>query len=248
MYIRFSYDKNCYDVKLEYGDTATDYVEHQEQVKNLDFPEEIQLAKEDELEFSYTEKNGYKTIDRDSVYHVKNTSEYIFTGNESFSIREQTASGTYYFSLYPNLENFKYIDDYSINYACNYLKAISVSERYKDQTVFINLNPAIIFTFKDITTIDELKAWLKEIYIAGTPLIVRYETATPIRTQITDETFINQLEDLLNSETYKGVTHITTSKSSTEVADLILKVDYKQSNSSRIDALEKAILSIGGNI
>ena len=233
-YIKFSYDKNCYDIKLEYGDIATDYVEHQEQTKNLDFPQGIQLAKEDELQFSYTEKNGYKTIDRDSVYYVKNK-DIQDLKNATFSFIADTFDTNR--NRFITQELVGKIKPSTLVLCNRFVGSISSSDLYINNRLVNPSSGKISFYNSDIKTLDEWNTFVSE-----NDLYVLYELATPVKTQITDETFINQLEDFLNSSTYEGGTKIYTISESG--ANPILKLKYYMS----INALTNTILELGESI
>lgn len=57
-------------------------------------------------------------------------------------------------------------------------------------------------------SVDTFKAYLQEQYNAGTPVIVYYALKTPIATEITDTTLLEQLEELVGATTYAGETNI----------------------------------------
>ena len=203
-------ESNCIvdNIQFELGNTATDYVEHQEQVKNLDFPEGIQLAKEDELQFNYTEKNGYKTIDRDSVYYVKNYSKIVITENENISY-----DSTYKYFRVPNYDFKGFIphSDTTLKQYSNMLKQETNWTKFRDginiDSLFYSVHSTsykINFRVLDFDNVNDLKS-----YLAEHTLYFMYKLATPIKTQITDETFISQLEDLLNIQIYEGQTNFS---------------------------------------
>ena len=224
-----------FQVKEE--DTQTDYTPHAEQTYNLDFPEGMQFAEGDEIECSYTEKNGYKTID--SMYHIGNSKEYVFTGDELLVLTQNGKGINYFYTDTTLLDNAS-----SIIYS-NYFKSYDDIWNVTEKGDYIKVSHDKLITInimaKDYEVVDDFKAKLKELYNTGTPLKVRYFTTTPTRTQITNENFINQYEALLNSSTYKGVTNITTTKQSDIQSALNLKVIYKQSNKLVINNLEKEI-------
>lgn len=243
-YIRVSFSAEVIDYMLAFG-TETGYIEPQEQNYSLDFP--IPMAKGDEIELTYTEKNGYKTID--SIYKNAKMSEKIrLTSDMSWAL---SGNGYWYRVIIPELSinlqstilstHFKGVDSngnktiYSKNYGTGYI-CLGTSG-----------NGLVGISVSTFDSLDDLKTFLNEneVYIIG-------ELQSPTRTQITDETFISQYEALLNSSTYKGVTNISTTKQSDTQATLNLKVDYKQSNqivfSNAIETLKQAIISLGGNI
>lgn len=58
---------------------------------------------------------------------------------------------------------------------------------------------------ENFSDVDDFKSWLN-----GHNTYIYYPIATPTTTEITDTTLINQLEALINAETYKNITHIDT--------------------------------------
>ena len=84
-------------------------------------------------------------------------------------------------------------------YLSNYFKAISVNQRYVDKTMFINVDSTIIFSYNDITTINDFKTWL-----ASDGVEVYYVLAEPVVTEITPlyyETLYEQLQAIVDYET-----------------------------------------------
>lgn len=78
--------------------------------------------------------------------------------------------------------------------------------------------------------------------ISGTNTIY-YVLETPTYTQITDTTLIAQLEALRKAKWFKGINHWWTE---TENLEPNLKGTYKQSNNLRLQALEQAVVALGG--
>lgn len=108
----------------------------------------------------------------------------------------------------------------------NYFKAISPNQLFVvgENGICLNLyNNEIQMRLgfgldSDINTIDKLKAWLKSLYDAGTPVIVYYKLATPKSLELTEDQ-----KSVLNSfYTYKGITNISVDGIGT------LKVNYKK--------------------
>lgn len=94
----------------------------------------------------------------------------------------------------------------------NYFKAISPNQLFVvgENGICLNLyNNEIQMRLgfgldSDINTVDKLKAWLKSLYDAGTPVIVYYKLATPKSLELTEEqktvknTLINAYEPITN--------------------------------------------------
>lgn len=189
-------------VQLEIGETATSSVIRLSQSLNLDIPEGIELNKlgdvSDKIDFTFTmDETGYKTIDRDSVKHVGNVDRYILTEDEN--INGSVVEGyTRFFVSIPNMKNDG-LDGRHVDIKCNYFKTsvnnnYEICFRYKDQIFF--------YSNESISTVEDFIAFAKD------KLEVLYITATLIETPITDETFISQLEALINIKPYEGVTNV----------------------------------------
>ena len=69
-------------------------------------------------------------------------------------------------------------------------------------------------------------------------MYIVYSLETPVITPITDETFISQLEALLNAQAYFGVTNVMTYATDSAQAPLVLSAEYFKSNRIRIENLE----------
>lgn len=91
---------------------------------------------------------------------------------------------------------------------------------------------------KSFDTIEELKAFLQE-----NDVYCIYELENSAITQITDETLLKQLEELINIETYHGTTHITTESTENNLLPKI-KLTYKQSSKIKNKALEARVTAI----
>ena len=209
-----------YETKIENEDKSLS------QTKNLDFPEGIKLA-------------GNSTV-RDYIY--KSGSKWYKKAYWLFFVADGTATISGINTTLENTVRFNITNvsesnlDYTSNNKCNRLiwkQMWSIDEEgfYCDDngsSIRVRMNKDIVGT-----TEDEIKT-----YLSNNNLEFCLKLMEPIDIEITDETLISQSEELLNSETHKGVTNITTEKGSTEVADLIVKVDYKQSNQVRITELE----------
>lgn len=164
----FATDLNAYDIQIEEGSTATSYVEHQEESYIMPIQQEM-------LEDDYI----------DDVEHHE-WGKYIFTGEETILVGK-VEDITFFNISVGDLSDFNYIDDKTLNYMCTHFKAIKVVDRYQNNTFFINVGKKAIFCSKEITTIDDFKACLKERYDSGNPVIIYYQLKTPIELELTDE-------------------------------------------------------------
>ena len=111
---------------------------------------------------------------------------------------------------------------------CNYFKYNSVQQYINDNLAngefAIQVEPAAIF-FKDerFDNVTDWKNWLAQKYNEGNPVYVWYKLATPTRLACTEKQ-VQQLDDLLNTSTYKNVTHIY----STDKVSPIIKIKYRK--------------------
>ena len=60
-----------------------------------------------------------------------------------------------------------------------------------------------------ITDVNSFKNWLKAEKAKGTPVTVYYEMKTPTEEQITDQAILTQLNKLMETRTYDGITNIS---------------------------------------
>ena len=212
--------------QIEENTVATEIVEHQEQNYALDIPFNMYSGKAYKKEGKWYRK----------VEWVKK----VLTGDEAYAL--ETSDIYKRFNL--GITDIVNIQARNTNVKSNYFKS-TVDNGYS--VIMAYENRALFYPTSDITTIDEFKAMLKEKYNSGKPVYIVYKLATPTIEEITDTTLISQLEELQKAHSYYEVTNIN-SYGSEDVADLVLSGKYYVSNKFRIENLEKAILSLGGNI
>lgn len=156
----------------------------------------------------------------------------IFNGTERFGNIENTGS-VKYFSCYEVLNTYKYLGDNTANYISNCFKSIPVSQRYQNNTFFINSGKNPIFSSNSFSTTEEFKAKLVELYNANNPMYIYYELATPTKLPCTPEQ-TKILDELDNFTTYKPVTNIKTDSIAKlklkYIADTKTYIDNKTSN------------------
>lgn len=87
---------------------------------------------------------------------------------------------------------------------------------------------------ENISTVDELKAYLKAQYDAGTPVMIYYKLQTPTRLKFTDEQKA-VAKELNNARTYKNVTNITTDSKA------ILSLDYAKDLETLLTSKESEV-------
>lgn len=211
-----TFNNEIFYLQLEVGEIVSTNTAPQSQSLNLDFPEGIELNKlgdvSDKIDFTFTmDETGYKTIDRDSVKHVGNTyrekindmtietlgsnvNNCRFTKTLSNpTLKSDTTEGSLaYMNRYKLLPNGRtYYSE--VGFTINGMLYI-YDEKYNDTTDYNNSK-------------DELLA-AYNAYLNENETYVVYPMTTPITTPITDETFISQLEALINIKPYEGVTNV----------------------------------------
>ena len=192
------------------------FVINETQTINLDFPEGIELNKlgdiTDKLEFSYTmDETGYKTIDRDSVKKIGNSVRERIT-NVAIPADSVNTSETNKMRFQKLLSNTSgMISDTNINTNVSYMNRYKLVEQGKTFNCVIGYTIGLSGTqpilniydekYNDITNYNDSKSELLSAYntfLDENETYIVYQISTPITTQITDETFISQLEALIN--------------------------------------------------
>ena len=189
-----------------------------------------ELAKDDNVEISV---NG-------EVKANKNIGKYIFTGNESFNLMASQKNRIFqYLGLNSIIKRPKTSDELMLSYSNYFRGDYTANYVWGNDIQGIGINSSGNFNIglgldSEITTVDELKAWLKEKYENGEAMYMLYPKA---------ETEVINLPSIEPIELIEGITNIfelVTNLGTT------LAVTYKVSNKSRLEALENAILSLGG--
>lgn len=229
-------------VQIEEGSIATPYQEHKSQTYTI--PTQQPFRSVGNTRDTFIKKNN-------KWYERHYSSRYIFTGKENFG---KASEG----NLYTLLNLIKYsLKDFNIY--CNFFKGISnpsivnISSAYnnlKDNEValrqFTDTSSSyyIYFRVEKYTSIDDFKSFLTSQYNAGTPVYIDYILETPLDIECTEEQnkILNQIEKEV--KTYKNVTHMY----STDKISSYKEVTYKQDLETRLNNIEQAILSQGGNI
>lgn len=166
----------------------------------------------------------------------------VLTGNENF-VQAQNANKLNYFYLNYNLIKIKG------KIISNMLKSVKSGEIWNktsyDDVVQVSDNKQtinIMLSDTTITTLQQFKEKLKELYNAGTPIIIYYELATPVNLELTVEQ--KSIRDT-KLYTYKNITNIDVSDKLASV-----EVEYKKDQDTinknyenRLAALEAASIS-----
>lgn len=175
----------------------------EQQTKVVDIQQEML-----EGDYFVKEEDGWKEV------HTWN--KLIFTGAENWF--KSGASTSEIFAAAIDIENAVVGYGYS-NYFKYYGKtAIGYFSVYNNGTNIRFCVDSLV-----ITDLNSFKTWLAQKYNEVNPVYVWYKLATPLKLACT-ETQNKQLDDLLNTSTYKNVTHIY----STDKVSPIIKVVYRK--------------------
>lgn len=205
------------------NDTDTDYVQHEEQ--SYIIPTQAEMLVNDYLDY-------------DNEEEVHTWGKKIFDGTELWN-KSGNKYPTFYFS--PCDISSKFAVPENAKGLCNYFKQIgSIWEQ--DVMAFDIAN--ITTTHSDfrfclgsnstITTLEEWKNKLSEMYNSGQPLVLYFQLRTPIRQKFTDEQKA-VAKELNNARTYKNVTNITTDSKA------ILSLDYAKDQETQNKKMQNEI-------
>lgn len=211
------------------NDTDIDYVQHEEQSYIMPIQQEMLV-------------NDYLDYDNEEEVHM--WKKLILTGNEVFTkgYDKERVSG-----FYTSIDELKNIDkkrnDTLSDFLCNCLIEKKFYTNNISDEVWGNVNTFAFSTanqhilalnIENISTVDELKAYLKTQYDAGIPVTIYYKQETPTRLAFTDEQKV-VAKELNNARTYKNVTNITTDSKA------ILSLDYAKDLETLLTSKESEV-------
>lgn len=195
------------------------------------------------------------TIDRENSVQNKFIQELTLTGSESDWGREDTSVGTRFFKPLKN----SIIANATSNESalCSHFKLALEGETYnniKELFAIYNVgstNRISFGSFTDMSTVEEWKAKLKELYDAGTPVKVYYVAETPTKNSLQEEV----QTALSNFKLYQDLNNVAIDGGSMSFIynKSLLRALKEQSELSaslleRIQALEQAqVDNVGGN-
>lgn len=199
-----------FKVQLEYGDTATPFVTHKS--SEFTIPSGFNLYKlTDDIYDEVRLENGIAKM-------IKRVGKLELSGEEYFRTINTENPGQFY--VYSNV--FDTLMKNSTAGMCTHFDIAS-------NTVLagVKTNKTVLSVFSDngndlirimfsapdtlnlkITDINSFKNWLKAEKAKGTPVTVYYEMKTPTEEQITDQAILTQLNKLMETRTYDGITNI----------------------------------------
>ena len=231
---------------------------------SIDFPSEVQVASEQNITINETNitipltnsaiGQYTDTIDRKNSVQNKFIQELTLTGSESDWGREDTSVGARFFKPLQNSIISNTNNPYAL---CTHFKLSYGGGTYN---VVGNLfaiynaggtNRIGFGSFTDMSTVEEWKAKLKELYDAGTPVKIYYVSETidkiPLSEEIKQELNKFKLYDDLNNVFIdKGSLSFKYNKSLSK--ELEEKDEMIDNLLTRVQALEAAqVNSVGGN-
>ena len=200
-----------FKVQLEYGDTATPFVKHES--SEFTIPSGLNIYKLTDTVYDEIKlENGVAKM-------IKRVGKLELSGEEYFRTINTENPGQFY--VYSNV--FDTLMKNSTAGMCTHFDIASntvlagVKTNKTVLSVFSDNGNALIrimFSAPDalnlkITDINSFKNWLKAEKAKGTPVTVYYEMKTPTEEQITDQAILTQLNKLMETRTYDGITNIS---------------------------------------
>lgn len=215
--------------QIEESSTESSFEQHEEKSYIMPIQQEMLV-------------NDYLDYDNEEEVHM--WKKLILTGNEVFTkgYDKERVSG-----FYTSIDELKNIDkkrnDTLSDFLCNCLIEKKFYTNNISDEVWGNVNTFAFSTanqhilalnIENISTVDELKAYLKTQYDAGIPVTIYYKQETPTRLAFTDEQKV-VAKELNNARTYKNVTNITTDSKA------ILSLDYAKDLETLLTSKESEV-------
>ena len=189
-------DMTISDIQIEYGNTITDFEEYKENICTFALMHEMGGLYNDISDNIVWDKTTGKW------YNVQRITNQIFGGTE----------GWYQYGINVALQGWdsflsrEHNHTTKMGYMCN-IATEDVASQTEESDTFathhIGDNSWIVFNCN--MPVDEWKAYLTEQYKKGTPVMVQFDLAEPIITEITEPETIKTLESI---RTYKEITYI----------------------------------------
>lgn len=227
------------NIQLEENIEATNYVPHNKDEKKIDTSSNPLYSQND----YYYQENG--------EWYVHNEwAEKIFDGvtNKFLSRHASLTTDTKGFYIFDINGKIKTPPSGSVGYGfCNYGKFLnilsaSVAFNTNDEGLWWEGGTAYSYFILPKTTLASANQWLVDLNNEGKPLKIWYALGTPINTKITNETLINQLNDLSKLKTYDGGTNIVITS---EDIPPIIEIQYAEKDSKfKLSEMPQAILDI----
>lgn len=195
------YSSSC---QLEEGTISTSYVEHKEQTYPIALGDE-KIGKINEKYKNYFEYD----ILSNKWYLNELVTSIVLNGTET-QWQYNSSQKAFYILLSALSIGFPFDSSGYYPKKCSHFvyNALPGSDASLPDGLYENTSAAqramLVFHCAKATSLDEWKEWLSENNVQI--LLPKY---TPTRTQITDTTLIQQLNDILNAYAYQDQTHIT---------------------------------------
>ena len=209
------------ELQLEVGDTATDFVEHQSQTAIMPIQQEM-------LENDYV---------ADVEHHE--WQKFIFDGvTNRLNQKTGTSANNLYYTSYISNLLAPTSNGVKIEICSNCFKSYTANQLYGQDLVGVAVTTGKSFSIgfgleSSIDTLDKANEKLKELYDAGTPIIIYYKLAEAIDLELTSEQKAVRNQKLY---TYKNISNIDVSD---ELASI--DVEYKKNPATEHDDLQNQI-------
>ena len=234
---------------LEVGTIATDYEPYQEPTA-MTIPTPIALNGVPVTKNgNFTDASGQQwvtdEIDFERGVRIQRVKEIVLTGNEGGWSKYNTSTEGY--NSFRNTL-FDGVNIGNLQNLCTHYKALAgFFDLYygKKQGCYVgatNENECKLVIGDVHSTVEDFKAYLAEQYSNDTPVKVKYVLAEPIETPLTEA------ELVAYQEYYTNYPNTTIYSDDGAFLNIKYKADTKHYIDNKFNSLEKAILSLGGNI
>ena len=214
-------------IQLEEGETATSYVEHEEQESTIPVHQEMLTG------------DGFIKVD--GVWkELHNWNKKTFTGTENI-----VSSGITNVFYLASIQDYK-ISDENICYSnCfksvnNVSGAAAMGNQENGTIAFINSRANYRFYIKtsEYSSVSDLKVKLAELYNSGNPMLLYYKLETPITIECTyqQKQILDEIEKTIH--TYKEKTHVY----STDELSPIFSVEAIKDTNTVISNIQSMLL------
>ena len=212
------------------SDTDDDYEPYQEQIFPLDLKGNWVGAINDDI-------RDYLVTDKKKYWLVKNVGKYVFTGDENNLVLRATYNNICQFEL--RIFDGFYQQYNAINIISSHYKGIAfMSDTGNswtiDNTITIIGDGNIVIMTSQFTTVEEFKAYLKEQYNNGTPVVAYYRPKTP---QIIE---LGTLEEPI--KTFEGVNNIQLLANLDTEIEVVYAQDVKKYIDSKLAEISAQII------
>lgn len=193
------------ELQLEVGTEGTEYVPYE----GGNYPillGDMELYGNDTVRDNICKENGKWYIERNWNKVILDGVNYKFTYKHGTI---QTDTQGFFASAFENKDNVHTSGSTDFAFCnCLKLKDGGPSSAIYEDYIWWEGNSNNIYFSLPYTTLADANAWLQEKYGSGNPVEVIYKIANSKKEEITDETLIAQLENLINAKTCKEITHV----------------------------------------